>query len=184
MGRLKNKREQVNHQPAIRGKIRRFCVPDQFQANFSRTRLFLMFRFHIPCEIIILNNIVKPFFWTVRFPAARSRAGIRLAEYAKAKPDANTRTLRPDKCLVVSSLAPALRPSCPRNTGANAATTKGGLDGLYSALDVQTSTPGHRATIPLDAPAPVNQTQSLPIQGVMVLMSLSADPHSVKMNQN
>jgi len=33
----------------------------------------------------------------------------------------------PDKCLVVSSLSPALRPRCPRNTGANAATTREGL---------------------------------------------------------
>jgi hypothetical protein len=35
-----------------------------------------------------------------------------------------TRTLRPDKCLVVSPLAPELRPGCPRNTGANAVTTR------------------------------------------------------------
>jgi hypothetical protein len=56
-------------------------------------------------------------------PAARSRVVIRLAENTKAKPNANTRTLRPDKCLVVSSLSPELRPNCPRNTGANAATT-------------------------------------------------------------
>ena len=42
----------------------------------------------------------------------------------KAKPNANTRTLRPDKCLVVSSLSPRLRPSCPRNIGDNAATTR------------------------------------------------------------
>lgn len=62
------------------------------------------------------------------FPAARSRVVIRLAENTKAKPDANTRPLRPDKCLVESSLAPGLRPSTPRcNTGANAATTQGRL---------------------------------------------------------
>jgi hypothetical protein len=42
----------------------------------------------------------------------------------KAKPNANTRTLRPDKCLVVSSLSPGLRPGYPRNTGDNAATTR------------------------------------------------------------
>jgi hypothetical protein len=30
--------------------------------------------------------------------------------------NANTRTLRPDKCLVVPSLSPALRPGFPRNT--------------------------------------------------------------------
>jgi hypothetical protein len=48
----------------------------------------------------------------------------------KAKPNANTRTLRPDKCLVVSALSPGLRPDGPRNTGANAATTRAGLDGL------------------------------------------------------
>jgi hypothetical protein len=64
------------------------------------------------------------FFWP--FPAARSRVVIRLAENTKAKPNANTRTLRPDKCLVVSSLSPGLRPFCPRNTGANAATTREG----------------------------------------------------------
>jgi hypothetical protein len=48
----------------------------------------------------------------------------RLAQDTKAKPNANTRTLRPDKCLVVSSLSPELRPGCPRNTGANAVTTR------------------------------------------------------------
>jgi len=57
-------------------------------------------------------------------PAARSRVGIRLAAKMKAKPNANTRTLRPDKCLVVPSLSPALRPGFPRNPGANAATTR------------------------------------------------------------
>jgi len=31
----------------------------------------------------------------------------------KAKPNANTRTLRPDKCLVVKSLDSSLRPVCP-----------------------------------------------------------------------
>jgi hypothetical protein len=45
----------------------------------------------------------------------------------KAKPNANTRSLRPDKCLVVPSLSPGLRPGCPRNTGANAVTTRNGL---------------------------------------------------------
>jgi hypothetical protein len=58
------------------------------------------------------------------FPPTRSRVVIRLAQDTKAKPNANTRTLRPDKCLVVSSLTPALRPGCPRNTGANAVTTR------------------------------------------------------------
>jgi len=61
-------------------------------------------------------------FWG--FPAARSRVVIRLAKGTKAKPNANTRTLRPDKCLVVPSLSPRLRPNCPRNIGANAATTR------------------------------------------------------------
>jgi hypothetical protein len=42
----------------------------------------------------------------------------------KAKPNANTRTLRPDKCLVVSSLSTGLRPFCHRNTAANAVTTR------------------------------------------------------------
>ena len=64
-------------------------------------------------------------FW--RFPAARSRVVIRLAQGRKAKPNANTRTLRPDKCLVVPSLPPGLRPCCPRNTGDNAATTRAGF---------------------------------------------------------
>jgi len=56
-----------------------------------------------------------------------SRVGIRLAQDTKVKPNANTRTLRPDKCLVVSSLYPALRPGFLRNTGANAATTRRNL---------------------------------------------------------
>ncbi len=51
----------------------------------------------------------------------------------KAKPNANTRTLRPDKCLVVSSLSPRLRPGYPRNIGANAATTRGWLCAILSA---------------------------------------------------
>jgi hypothetical protein len=49
---------------------------------------------------------------------------IRLAQITKAKPNANTRTLRPDKCLVVSSFSPGLRPNSPRNTGENVATTR------------------------------------------------------------
>ena len=58
------------------------------------------------------------------FPPTRSRVVMRLAGDTKAKPNANTRTLRPDKCLVVSSLAPGLRPFHPRNPGANAVTTR------------------------------------------------------------
>jgi hypothetical protein len=61
------------------------------------------------------------------FPAARSRVVIRLAQGMKAKPNANTRTLRPDKCLVVSSFSPELRPASPRNTGENAVTTREGF---------------------------------------------------------
>jgi hypothetical protein len=58
------------------------------------------------------------------FPAVHSRVVIRLAQIIQAKPNANTRTLRPDKCLVVPSLAPGLRPGRPRNTRANAVTTR------------------------------------------------------------
>jgi hypothetical protein len=61
---------------------------------------------------------------------AHSRVVIRLAENMKAKPNANARTLRPDKCLVVSSLSPGLRPGDHRNTGVNAATTRASFDGL------------------------------------------------------
>ncbi|MGA2544332.1 MAG: hypothetical protein ABSG78_22500 [Verrucomicrobiota bacterium] len=42
----------------------------------------------------------------------------------KAKPNANTRTLRPDKCLVVAALSTGLRPGCLRNIGDNGATTR------------------------------------------------------------
>jgi hypothetical protein len=59
------------------------------------------------------------------FPTPRSHLVIRLAQEIKAKPNANTRMLRPDKCLVVSSLTPKLRLGCPRNIEANVATTKG-----------------------------------------------------------
>jgi hypothetical protein len=52
---------------------------------------------------------------------------MRLAQGRKAKPNANTRKPSPDKCLVVPSLSPGLRPHCPRNTGANAVTTREGL---------------------------------------------------------
>jgi hypothetical protein len=58
------------------------------------------------------------------FPAPRSRVVIRLPENMKAKPNANSPTLRPDNCLVVLSLFPGLRPGCPRNTAPNAATTR------------------------------------------------------------
>jgi hypothetical protein len=51
------------------------------------------------------------------FPAARSRVVIRLAQGRKAKPNANTRTLRPDKCLVVKSLDSSLRPVRPTQHG-------------------------------------------------------------------
>jgi len=51
------------------------------------------------------------------FPAAHSRVVIRLAQDTKAKPNANTRTLRPDKCLVVKSLDSSLRPLCPSQHG-------------------------------------------------------------------
>jgi hypothetical protein len=42
---------------------------------------------------------------------------IRLAWNRKVKPNANTRTLRPDKCLVVKSLDSNLRPVCPSQYG-------------------------------------------------------------------
>ena len=51
------------------------------------------------------------------FPASRSRVVIRLAQNTKAKPNANTRTLRPDKCLVVKSLDSSLRPVSPSQHG-------------------------------------------------------------------
>ena len=51
-----------------------------------------------------------------------------LLKAGRAKPNANKRTLRPDKCLVVPSLSPALRPGCSRDTGANAVTTSAGLE--------------------------------------------------------
>ena len=54
-------------------------------------------------------------FWG--FPAARSRVVIRLAQGRKAKPNANTRTLRPDKCQVVKSLDSSLRPVSPSQHG-------------------------------------------------------------------
>ena len=62
-------------------------------------------------------------FWG--FPAARSRVVIRLAKGTKAKPNANTRTLRPDKCLVVRSLYSSLRPAALRNMESTAITTRG-----------------------------------------------------------
>jgi hypothetical protein len=62
--------------------------------------------------------------YAISFPAERSRVVIRLAAIMKAKPNANARTLSPDKCLVVSSLSPELRPGFHRKTGVNAATTR------------------------------------------------------------
>src|ERR1035441_5913061 len=58
------------------------------------------------------------------FPAERSRVVIRLAQGRKAKPNANTRTLRPDKCLVVKSLDSSLRPIALRNMESTAITTR------------------------------------------------------------
>jgi hypothetical protein len=64
-------------------------------------------------------------------PGWPSRASVadveEIAEGTGAKPNANTRKLSPDKCLVVPSLSTGLRPGCPRNTVANAVTTKAGL---------------------------------------------------------
>jgi hypothetical protein len=62
--------------------------------------------------------------YALHFPAARSRVGIRLAANRKAKPNANTRTLRPDKCLVVKPLDSSLRPVRPRNMESTAITTR------------------------------------------------------------
>jgi len=73
------------------------------------------------------------------FPAARSRVVIRLAKGRKAKPNANTRTLRPDKCLVVKSLDSRLRPVCPRNMESTAITTrefKAGREGRFWGVNV------------------------------------------------
>jgi hypothetical protein len=50
-------------------------------------------------------------------PAGFSRVVIRLAGTKKAKPNANTRKLSPDKCLVVKSLASSLRPVRPSQHG-------------------------------------------------------------------
>jgi hypothetical protein len=50
--------------------------------------------------------------------------GSKFAESRKAKPDANTRTLRPDKCLVVKSLDSSLRPVPLRNMESTAITTR------------------------------------------------------------
>src|ERR1039458_10793023 len=61
-------------------------------------------------------------FWG--FPAERSRVVIRLAQGRRAKPNANTRTLRPDKCLVVKSLDSSLRPIALRNMESTAITTR------------------------------------------------------------
>src|ERR1035437_5952969 len=81
----------------------------------------------------------------INFPPTRSPVVIQLAKNTKAKPDANTRTLRPDKCLVVSSLAPALRPFHPRNTGANAVTTR--IIYARPTIEVQpTDSPAHKAS--------------------------------------
>jgi hypothetical protein len=69
-------------------------------------------------SFLVTMNMSMAFFhlfWG--FPAARSRVVIRLAKGMKAKPNTNTRTLRPDKCLVVKSLDSSLRPVCPSQHG-------------------------------------------------------------------
>jgi hypothetical protein len=87
---------------------------------------------HIVGDLNTLIELVNPLFSTILntgampspstsdkgiFPAARSRVVIRLAQGMKAKPNANTRTLRPDKCLVVKSLDSSLRPVRPSQHG-------------------------------------------------------------------
>jgi hypothetical protein len=47
--------------------------------------------------------------------------------------------LRPDKCLVVSSISPELRPDCPHNTGANPATTKKGGRHLLAIAEIESA---------------------------------------------
>jgi hypothetical protein len=57
----------------------------------------------------------------------------------KAKPNANTRTLRPDKCLVVKSLDSSLRPAALRNMESTAITTrelKTGMEGRSWGVNV------------------------------------------------
>jgi hypothetical protein len=57
----------------------------------------------------------------------------------KAKPNANTRTLRPDKCLVVKSLDSSLRPVALRNMESTAITTrelKAGREGRFWGVNV------------------------------------------------
>ena len=79
------------------------------------------------------------------FPAGFSRVVIRLAQGRGAKPNANTRKPNPHKCLVVPSLSPRLRPVCPRNIGANAATTRAGLAPF---VDAYRFTPIHASERP------------------------------------
>ena len=93
------------------------------------------------------GKVLSPLVGKRHFPAARSRVVIRLAKGRKAKPNANTRTLRPDKCLVVSALFPRLRPGCPRNIGNNAATTR---DGLRSSLTFNTGCQHHEIWVVCD----------------------------------
>jgi uncharacterized delta-60 repeat protein len=104
-------------------------------AKQFRTPRTILLSFRVPSYSNILNFHSLRIFYAYeyvnglffRFPAERSRVVIRLAENRRAKPNANTRTLPPDKSLVVPSLSPGLRPVCPRNTVANAVTTREGL---------------------------------------------------------
>jgi hypothetical protein len=70
-------------------------------------------------DILLQIDLFRTFgpIYAVHFPAARSRVGIRLAANRNAKPNANTRTLRPHKCLVVKSVDSSLRPVCPSQDG-------------------------------------------------------------------
>ncbi len=89
-------------------------VPYSILLNVQWLRLFY--------ELEYVNGFFSLSFQD--FPAARSRVVIRLAKGIKAKPDANTRTLRPDKCLVVKSLDSSLRPAALRNMESTAITTR------------------------------------------------------------
>jgi hypothetical protein len=69
---------------------------------------------------------------------------IRLAEITKAKPDANTRTRRPDKCLVVKLLDSSLRPIPLRNMESTAITTREGLRHFDPLISYRTLPKGGR----------------------------------------
>ena len=107
-------------------------MPKVQHGRIHGTSLFLV-RFH-PYSVILnvqwlrlfyeLEYVNGLFSFILGIPRGSFPCRHAACSMQKAKPNANTRTLRPDKCLVVKSLDSSLRPAALRNMESTAITTR------------------------------------------------------------